>query len=237
MRKLTFGSLFAGIGGMDLGLERAGMECKWQVEIDERNQRTLRKRWPDARQHDDVRTFPPKGKWQVDLIAGGFPCQDISNMGQRVGIEGERSGLWREFSRIIRVLRPRFVVVENVAALLGRGFGTVLGDLANLGFNAEWGLFPACAFGAPHPRERVFVVAYPTNFPGLYQPDDWEAAKRLLNDENYWKANPWDETKPRVRRMDDGLPDCVDRIRVCGNSIAPPVAEWIGKRILEATGK
>ena len=89
---LTFGSLFAGIGGLDLGFERAGMECKWQVEINEYAQRILANHWPDVRRHDDVRTWPQEDTEYVDIIAGGFPCQDISNAGQRAGIDGERSG-------------------------------------------------------------------------------------------------------------------------------------------------
>jgi DNA (cytosine-5)-methyltransferase 1 len=156
---MKFGSLFAGIGGMDLGLERAGMKCVWQVEIDEFCRKVLAKHWPYVRRWDDVRTFPPEGNWSCDLIAGGFPCQDISNAGKMEGIDGERSGLWAEFARIIRVVRPRFVLVENVAALLGRGAGRVLGDFAEIGFYAEWQPIPASAAGAPHLRERVFIVA------------------------------------------------------------------------------
>jgi DNA (cytosine-5)-methyltransferase 1 len=99
----------------------------------------------------------------VDVICGGFPCQDISNAGKRAGIEGERSGLWREYARIVRELRPRYVLVENVAALLGRGLGTVLGDLAACGYDAEWDCIPATAVGAHHRRDRVFIVAYPAS--------------------------------------------------------------------------
>jgi DNA (cytosine-5)-methyltransferase 1 len=157
---MTFGSLFAGIGGFDLGLERAGMRCSWQVEIDPYARRVLEKHWPDVRRHEDVRIFPPPGDWGVDLVCGGFPCQDISNAGKRVGIEGERSGLWREYARIIGVLRPRFVLVENVSALLVRGMGRVLGDLSTLGYDAEWDVISAASVGAPHIRERVWIVAY-----------------------------------------------------------------------------
>jgi DNA (cytosine-5)-methyltransferase 1 len=158
---LTFGELFAGIGGFSLGLERAGMTCKWQVEIDPYATAVLRKRWPQVPKHDDVRTFPPQGEWGVDVICGGFPCQDISVAGKCAGLAGARSGLWSEFARIIGELRPRYVVVENVAALLARGMGTVLGDLSTLGYDAEWHVIPASAVGAPHRRERVWIVAYP----------------------------------------------------------------------------
>ena len=159
-KPLTFGSLFAGIGGFDLGLERAGMRCEWQVEIDPYARAVLAKHWPDVRRHEDVRTFPPpEGEWGVDVICGGFPCQDISVAGKGAGLAGARSGLWSEFARIIGELRPRYVVVENVAALLARGMGTVLGDLSALGYDAEWHVIPACAVGAPHRRDRVWIVA------------------------------------------------------------------------------
>jgi DNA (cytosine-5)-methyltransferase 1 len=164
---LTFGSLFAGIGGFDLGLERAGLKCVWQVEIDEFCRRVLAKHWPEVRRHDDVKTFPPSdpSEWRCDVICGGFPCQDISNAGKGEGIDGERSGLWSEFARIVGVLRPRIVIVENVSALLGRGMDRVLGDLASLWFDAEWHCIPAAAFGAPHIRDRTFILA---NATGLF---------------------------------------------------------------------
>jgi DNA (cytosine-5)-methyltransferase 1 len=157
---MTFGELFAGIGGFSLGLERAGMQCKWQVEIDPYAVAVLKKHWPEVPKHEDVRTFPPQGEWGVDLICGGFPCQDISVAGKGAGLAGARSGLWHEFARIIGEIRPRYVLVENVAALLTRGMGTVLGDLSSLGYDAEWHVIPASAVGAPHRRERVWIVAY-----------------------------------------------------------------------------
>jgi DNA (cytosine-5)-methyltransferase 1 len=157
---VRFGELFAGIGGFSLGLERAGMECAWQVEIDPYAQAVLKKHWPEVPKHDDVRTFPPQGDYAVDVICGGFPCQDISVAGKGAGLAGARSGLWSEFARIVGELRPRYVVVENVAALLTRGMGTVLGDLSTLGYDAEWHVIPASAVGAPHRRDRVWIVAY-----------------------------------------------------------------------------
>jgi DNA (cytosine-5)-methyltransferase 1 len=160
---MTFGSLFAGIGGMDLGLERAGMRCAWQVEIDPFCRRVLAKHWPDVRKHDDVRTFPngdPDG-WRVDLICGGFPCQGISRAGRGEGMEHEGSGLWGEFARIIRLLRPRFVVVENSPEITLRGLGRVFIDLAAMRYDAEWAPLAAGDFGLPHERKRTIIVAYP----------------------------------------------------------------------------
>jgi DNA (cytosine-5)-methyltransferase 1 len=157
---LTVGSLFAGIGGFDLGAERAGFEVRWQVEIDPFCQRVLAKHWPNAERFEDVRrvrTFPP-----ADVICGGFPCQDISNAGDRAGISGERSGLWRQLARAIRMVRPKYALVENVAALLGRGMGRVCGDLAARRYDAEWDCIPAAAVGAHHQRDRIWILAYPT---------------------------------------------------------------------------
>jgi len=160
-KPLTFGSLFAGIGGFDLGLERAGMRCEWQVEIDPYARAVLAKHWPDVRRHEDVRTFPPKeGEWGVDVICGGFPCQDISVAGKGAGLAGARSGLWYEYARIIGELRPRYVIVENVAAILTRGADVVLGTLATLGYDAEWHVIPASAVGAPHRRDRLWIIAF-----------------------------------------------------------------------------
>lgn len=157
---MTVGSLFAGIGGFDLGFERAGYEIRWQVEIDPWARAVLAKHWPTVHRHDDVRTAGAHNLERVDLICGGFPCQDISLAGNGAGIEGERSGLWAEYARIIGELRPRYVVVENVAALLVRGFDRVLGDLAARGYDAEWDCIPAAAVGAPHRRDRIWLVAY-----------------------------------------------------------------------------
>lgn len=171
---ITFGSLFAGIGGFDLGFERAGMVCKWQVEIDPFCQKVLAKHWPSVRRHDDIKTFPPTKpeEWQVDVICGGFPCQDISYAGKGAGLAGERSGLFYEAIRVVCEVGPRVVVLENVAGLLTRGIDQVLGTLASIGFDAEWHCIPAAAVGAPHIRDRVFILAYAS---GKRTRDEWRA--------------------------------------------------------------
>ena len=156
---LTVGDLFSGIGGFSLGLERAGMRTRWFSEIDPYASAVLRKHWADVPNHGDVRNVGRGTVEPVDVLCGGFPCQDISNAGKRAGIDGERSGLWAEYARVIGELRPRYVIVENVSALLGRGLGRVLGDLAALGFDAEWHCIPASAVGAPHRRDRIWIVA------------------------------------------------------------------------------
>lgn len=229
---MNFLSLFAGIGGIDLGLERAGMRCVGQVEIDPFCRRVLAKHWPDVPRFEDVRTVTASDFHEtIDVIAGGFPCQDISNAGKRVGIDGERSGLWSEFFRLICEVRPRFVLVENVAALLCRGLDRVLGDLASIGFDAEWSVLSACAMGAPHTRERVFVLAYPSG----------DARERIECRGLEWTPNgdaerhiheQWSFNQPP--RMAHGLPDQLDRNRGLGNTVVPQVAEWIGRRIVAA---
>jgi len=152
--------LFSGIGGFSLGLERAGMTTVAFCEIEEFPRRVLAKHWPTVPIFKDVRTLKGSDVEAVDVICGGFPCQDISFAGKGAGIEGERSGLWREYARLVGEVRPRFVVVENVGALLGRGIDVVLGDLAALRYDAVWHCIPASAVGAPHRRDRVWIVAY-----------------------------------------------------------------------------
>jgi DNA (cytosine-5)-methyltransferase 1 len=165
MTKLRVLDLFSGIGGFSLGLERTdGFKTVAFCEIEDYPRRVLARHWPGVPCYDDVRTLTgarlAADGLAVDVICGGFPCQDISSAGRRGGLAGERSGLWREYSRLIGELRPNFVIVENVAALLGRGLGDVLGDLASLGYDAEWHCIPASSVGAPHIRDRIWIVGY-----------------------------------------------------------------------------
>ena len=156
--------LFSGIGGFSLGLERAGMKTVAFCEIEPFPRAVLRKHWPEVPIYEDVCTLTAErlaaDGIAVDVICGGFPCQDISYAGKGAGLAGERSGLWREYARLIGEIRPRFVIVENVAALLSRGLGDVLADLAALGFDAEWHCIPASALGAHHRRDRIWIVAH-----------------------------------------------------------------------------
>lgn len=156
--------LFSGIGGFSLGLERAGMRTVAFCEVDPFCRAVLAQHWPGVPIYDDVRTLTADALRRdgvaVDVICGGFPCQDVSFAGRRAGLEGARSGLWGEYRRLIGELRPRFVVVENVPGLLSLGMGTVLGDLAALGYDAIWDCIPASAVGAPHRRDRVWIVAH-----------------------------------------------------------------------------
>jgi DNA (cytosine-5)-methyltransferase 1 len=158
---LSVGSLFSGIGGLDLGFERAGFEIAWQCEKDSYCQKVLNKHWPNRPCYDNIKDLHRADgpEPDADILIGGFPCQDISLAGEGAGLDGERSGLWWEYCRLIRSIRPRYAVVENVPALVRRGLRAVLGALAESGYDAEWQIVSAAAMGAPHIRERLFLVA------------------------------------------------------------------------------
>ena len=164
---ITIGSLFSGIGGFDLGCQRAldryEIEHKilYHVEQNTFCQSILKKHWPESKIHNDVRDIGKHNLPYTDIIMGGFPCQNISVAGKQEGIHGEKSGLWWEMFRIISDLRPRIIVLENVSNILSLGGREVLGSLASLGYNAEWRVIRSGAdFGAPHIRKRWFCVAY-----------------------------------------------------------------------------
>ena len=237
---MTFGSLFAGIGGFDLGLERAGMTCEWQVEIDPYARRVLEKHWPDVRRWDDVRTFPPDGEWGVDLICGGFPCQPVSAAGARMGENDER-WLWPEFVRVLRIFRPRIALLENTTGLFTLGFGAAFSVTwpARSGSMRNGSVLSACSMGAPHSRERVFIVAN----------SDCERRQGLCSEQQKVlggksgvleiRSAPdgrWNKQLPTPRfcRGVDGIPRKTQRLRCLGNAVVPQVAEWIGRRIMEA---
>jgi len=159
---LTVGSLFSGIGGIELGLERTGyFKTAWFVEVDGFCQSVLRKHWPSVPIHGDITKIDWDSMPRVDMLTGGFPCQDISVANPRgKGIGGSRSGLWKEYAKAIGILRPKYALIENVPAIVRKGLHVVLGDLAEAGYDAEWFDLRASDFGALHRRERIFIVAY-----------------------------------------------------------------------------
>ena len=261
---MTFGSLFSGIGGFDLGFERAGMTCKWQVEINEYASRVLAKHWPSVPRYKDVSKFCRRlydcdiedengeclcprcntdfGECEcvgtdqvmdecgsVDVICGGFPCQDISNAGKMAGITGDRSGLFFEIIRIARELGPKFIVLENVASLRGRGLGRVLGELSEIGYAAEWHCIPATYAGAPHQRDRIWIIAYANGIECEEQrwPSPIQAKQSTARCDSWWAI------EPSVGRVAHGISRRVDRLKCLGNSIVPQVAEIIGRRVLQ----
>ena len=161
--------LFSGIGGFALGLEKAGFKTVAFCEIEPYAQKVLKKNWPGVPIYDDVRRITAdrllSDGIRVDVITGGFPCQDISTAGRQAGIDGERSGLWSECARLLGDIRPRYAIFENVTNLLngdgGDWFKRVLWDISTVGYDAEWHCIPASAIGAHHHRDRVWIVAYP----------------------------------------------------------------------------
>lgn len=185
------GSIFAGIGGIDLGLERAGFTTRWLVELDPYARAVLARRFPAATLHSDVRRVGAHNLEPVDLLCGGFPCQDISLAGDGAGLAGARSGLWFEYARIIKELRPSYVLIENVSALRSRGLARVLQDLAACGYDAEWDCLPASAFGADHERDRIWVVAY-LDGGGELQPKGSEPEQRRRAGDGAGAANAAD---------------------------------------------
>lgn len=253
--KLKVLDLFSGIGGFSLGLERTGgFETVAFCEIDPFCRRVLAKHWPDVPCFEDVTTLRGEDVGPVDVICGGFPCQDLSVAGKGEGLDGSRSGLWSEIARLVGELRPSFVIVENVANLLagppskpGGWFGRVLGDLAERGYDAEWRNIPAWLVGRPHGRERVWLVAYP-------QQERWQgllphflseregaefgegqaaialAASRDLDS----RARGDADGEPPFFDGDDGFPDLVAGLGAGGNAVVPAIPEAIGHAILES---
>jgi len=231
--------LFSGIGGFSLGLERAGMQTVAFCEIEPYCQAVLKKHWPDVPIYSDIRTLTgdtlARDGIAVDVICGGFPCQDISDAGKRAGIAGERSGLWWEFARLISELRPRFVIVENVAALLDRGMGEVLGGLAALRYDAVWDCISAHDVGLPHERDRVFIVANPSESKGLpsLRNTGLCPVPDRVSDWADWARKQWPETESRVCRIDDGIPNRSQRVEALGNAVVPQIPEMIGRAIMQ----
>jgi DNA (cytosine-5)-methyltransferase 1 len=255
------GSLFAGIGGFDLAASRVwGWDCvRWQVEIDPWCRRVLAKHWPDVPKFGDIRELTGGELEPVDIACGGFPCQPSSLIGERLGTEDD-NWLWPEMCRIVSVIRPRWLVVENVPGLVGMGLEQVLTDLESDGYTVGALAIPACAVGAPHLRDRLWVVGVATGrgFPAcpFCAPDEicWrcdrglpvapdpisDRLERLLESRTAaWAVigtgGGW-APAPGVLRVDDGLPHRVDRLRGLGNAIVPQVAEVLFRLIDEAQG-
>lgn len=216
------------------------MACVGQVEIDPFCRRVLHKHWPNVPRWEDVRQFQGDmigGK--VDLVAGGFPCQDISVAGRGAGLEGERSGLWRERHRIIGELRPTWVLAENVPALRTKGIDRVTDDLAGLGYTSWPVVVGAWAVGAPHKRDRVWVVATNRSGDGAQgQPEEPLCGEPAFS----WVQNVRgpadlrgrsDLPPPLIWRTGHGIPNWMDRVKSCGNAVVPQVVEVIGRVILK----
>ena len=255
MSPQTVLSLFAGIGGFDLGLQRAGMRIIAQSEINPFCQAILKKHWPEVEQLGDITTIQKFPK--ADLICGGFPCQPVSIAGRRKGSRDKR-WMWPEFYRAICQVRPRWAIIENVPGLLsadrGRLFAGILRDFAAIGYDAEWRIISAADLGAPHLRKRLIIIAYPHSIGS-----DWTRKKRPRRPESsdsgphpvqprlafggaqkprfglqpIERSNWWD-IESDLDRVAHGVPCRVDRIRALGNAIVPQVAEYLGSQIINA---
>lgn len=230
---MSIGSLFSGVGGLELGLERAGLgPVRWQVEIEPFCRRVLARHWPEAVRHDDVRNVGADDLDPVDVMCGGFPCQDISsaNRGRGDGLDGPKSGLWYEYLRIIEAVGPRVVVIENVAKWRA-WLPDVRRGLWGLGYAAVPIRLCASEVGAPHHRARVFVVAYADEDTESACALHAEASRvfGLSRPDGHWRTPP-----PGGWRVDDGTPDGMDRGRACGNAVVPQCAEVIGRLIVAA---
>ena len=236
--------LFSGIGGLALGLERAGMHPAAFCEREAYCRAVLRRHWPGVPCYDDVKTLNARRLGadgiSIDAIAGGFPCQDISYAGHGAGLEGDRSGLWYQFARLIGELGPDLAIVENVSALLDRGMGEVLGTLSDLGYNAIWDTVSACSVGQPHMRRRVFIVAYANRLNGWPRFRDSFAReyRALQTIDRFESARARQRTRlenpSELYGGADGLPYGMERNRGIGNAVAPDVAEAIGTAIMKS---
>ncbi len=236
VEKLRELALFAGAGGGILGGKLLGWRTICAVEIDPYCIHVLNQRQDDGILDpfpiwDDIRTFDGKPwRGRVDVISGGFPCQDISIAGNGAGIDGERSGLWGEMARVIREVGPRYVFVENSPALTVRGLGVVLGGLAAMGFNAEWCVLGARHAKAPHERDRLFLLAHTDGDTQQGQQsrcvDDWPPSPWPESDQECEVAyrRLWSEDQPKSTGMANGVAHRVDRVRAIGNGQVPQVA-------------
>lgn len=231
LQMMLVADLFSGIGGFSLGLEMTGhFETVAFCENSTWCKKVLKKHWPAVPIYDDIRRLEATDLAGVDVLTGGFPCQDISSSGGKDGIDGQQSGLWAEYARLICDVRPAYAIVENVSALLVRGMGTVLADLARIGYDSEWCSLSAAQFGAPHLRNRVWLVAYPR-----CQPTQIPAGRRFAAITQPDGIGWW-ETEPPPLRMDDGLPrrlDRYNRLKGLGNAVVPHIVAHIGRQIIE----
>ena len=231
--------LFSGIGGFALAASWVWadrLELVGFCEIDPYCQQVLANRWPKVPIFEDIKQLSADQFQDIDLITGGFPCQDISVAGQGRGLEGERSGLWFEMLRLIGRIRPRYALIENVPMLIHRGLGRVLCDLTQVGYDAEWQVISAAEVGAPHLRQRIWVVAYPDQS-GLEGRDRQilpECASQQLTGPRSspasWSRSFW-QSEPDVGRVADGVPRRVDRLKSLGNAIVPQCAALIMNQI------
>jgi DNA (cytosine-5)-methyltransferase 1 len=243
---MTHGSISTGIGGFDLGAKQNNIKTLWTCEIDPLRQDILRHYYPEAKHYGDMRNVRRKPRY-VDCISFGFPCQDISNANPNAqGLEGKRSSIFYEGWRIIRAVRPKFIIIENSSILVTKGLGTILGLLAEAGYNAEWDIISCKAFGLPHIRKRIFIVAYaPQIGLDLFEGNrkrDFKCTKEKSTEECRLQfgrrafQSMASETIPELQRMDNGIPKNIFQglLAAAGDTVSPRITSWIFSRIKEA---
>lgn len=238
---MKFGELFAGFGGIGLGLERAGMECTWQVENDPYCQKVLERHWPQVKRITDVRDAGKHNLEPVDLICGGFPCQPFSVAGKRLRADDDRY-LWPQMLRVISEIRPTWVVAENVSGITLNGgveLERVYSGLEATGYEVLPLLdLPSCAFGLPTLERHVWIIA--TTVGTGWQGDGTNAIPNLDRVSREFRGgdtgngNRWALPEARVCRVGEGVPYRMERNRGLGNAVPPAMAEWIGERILDS---
>ena len=225
--------LFSGIGGFSLGFERAGMNTAAFCEIDLFCQQVLARHWPSTPVYDDIKQLTARRLHHdlipsIDLICGGYPCQPFSTAGNRRRHEDPRH-LWPEMHRLIRELRPRWVVCENVAGHVELGLDAVLADLDAAGYTSTPFVIPACAVGAPHRRDRIWIVAHAAGIrlPGTLGTHCRQSAPALSS-----QALRWELPQPFTVGSDDGIPYRMERTQALGNAVVPQIPELIGRAII-----
>lgn len=239
MTVYSLGSLFSGIGGLELGLEMTGQfKTVWQSEIDPFCQSVLARNFPDSIQLGDIEGIDGNEIKTVDVICGGFPCQDISTAGRQLGLAGARSGLFFRAMDIVREVKPKCVILENVRNILNKGFEHVLRSFSDIGYNVEWQCISASRLGYCHKRERVFIIAYTS---GIRQPRPWTLGEPVdpaasdhreagrFVDAFQRKALPY------LCAEHDGVDTdtSVAIMKALGNAVVPDVARVVGNRVLE----
>lgn len=234
---ITYGSLFTGIGGFDLGLDRSGMKCEWQVEKDEYCQRILQKHWPHVRRHRDIFECGRHNLSHVDVICGGDPCQENSNARQGTGLS--QPSLGAEFIRIVDELRPRIVVRENPSTVRSDApwpWSRFRSSLEGIGYDCMPFRLRSCCFGADHRRDRLFLLAIRSDSNGsrlqgnVQQEMERARIERMGDTSRCNRRHP----TPRICTGSDGIPDRMARLKAIGNSVDPNLSEWIGRRIVES---
>lgn len=229
-RELTHGSLFSGVEGFGLGAALAGIKTEWSCEFEDYQTKVIKKNFGKGHTvYGDIRTLenPPF----VNIISGGFPCQDISAAGKGAGIKGSRSGLWGQMHRIIGEVRPDYVIIENSPPLRKRGFEYVLHGLSEIGYDAQWQCLQGTFLGLQQRRERIYIIAYPKGKFG-----EWECPKSVFR-EPYLPGEPggvypgwgerWDLPEPRTFGNTNELPNLVDRNKCVGNAVQPLMAQYL----------